>query len=92
MGTTEFKERGDTISAPQLSENAKSEHFPTFSNGTHCIFMYIHGIYVKNLKKEFEFFLDRLGFELGSPKGSPICDLREILLWQSMHSDQFHSK
>ena len=36
-------------------------------------FMYIHGIYVKNIKKEFEFFLDRLGFELGSPKGLPKC-------------------
>ena len=50
------------IGITQLSKNAKSEHFPTFSNGTHCIF-YVYSWYLckKNFKKGFEFFFGSIG-------------------------------
>ena len=38
---------------PQLSENAKSDHFSTFSNWTPCIY-YVHGIYALKKEKKFE--------------------------------------
>ena len=46
----------------QLSENAKSGHFSTFSNGTPCIH-YVHSIYVYEKGKKKIFFLDMLGSE-----------------------------
>ena len=44
-------------------------------------FMYIHGIYVKKLKKEFEFFFGSIGIRTRIAQGiADMLDLREILL------------
>ena len=37
----------------QLSENAKSDHFSTFSNWTPCIY-YVHGIYTFKKEKKWQ--------------------------------------